>query len=74
MEAVIGLFLIVMLFALLTGNNGDRVEGGRPLGRSDGGSGSGSRITTVGSDNGSSNILPAMILLLTIVALMFNAG
>ena len=70
MEAVIGLFLIVGIVAVLTGAGRDGVDGGRTVTRSD----SGSRATAISSEGGSSGILPVMILLITIVALVFNAG
>ncbi len=69
MEAVIGLFGIVSIVALLTGAGRQGADGGRTVTRSE----SGPRATAVSNEDRSSAVLPVMILLIAIVALLFNA-
>lgn len=74
MEAVLGLFLIVMLFALLSGTSRSRTEGDRPVTRVEVAPSSSARTTTAANEGGLGGLVPALILLLTVMALMFNAG
>lgn len=74
MEAVLGLFIIVMLFALLSGTGRGRTEGDRPVTRIEVAPSSGARTTTATNEGGTGGLIPALILLLTVMALMFNVG
>jgi hypothetical protein len=71
MEAVLGLFLIVMLFALFSGM-GRSSEGDRPVTRTEVAPSRSAPASAATSDDGL-GLLPALILLLTVMALMFNA-
>ena len=77
MEAVLGLFLIVMLFALLSGASRSGAESDRPVTRIEiapTGSARTTSSTSTASEGGMGSIIPALILLLTVLALMYNAG
>jgi hypothetical protein len=74
MEAVLGLFGIVILFALLSGLGRGGAESDRPATRIEVVPNSNARTTTATSEGGLGSIVPALILLLTVMALMFNAG
>ena len=75
MEAVLGLFLIVMLFALLSGAGRGGAESDRPVTRIEVAPTANTRTTTATGESSSvGSIVPALILLLTVMALMFNAG
>jgi hypothetical protein len=71
MEAVLGLFAIVILFALFSGM-GRGAESDRPVTRSEVAPNTAARTTTATSEGGVGSILPALILLLTVMALMFS--
>ncbi len=72
MEAVLGLFVIVMLFALLSGMGRGGAERERPVTRSEVAPSATTRTPAATSDGGIGGLLPALILLLTVMALMFN--
>jgi hypothetical protein len=73
MEAVLGLFAIVMLFALLSGSGRGRADSDRPVTRIEVTPTSSVRTTTAKNEGGLGGLIPALILLLTVMALMFNA-
>ncbi len=71
MEAVVGLFVIVMLVALLSGaGRRDSGRGERPARYVE--VAPPPRSTAVASEGGSGSLVPALVLLLTIVALFFG--
>ena len=77
MEAVLGLFAIVILFALLSGGGRRGTEGDRPVTRIEvapSGSARTTSSTPAASEGGMGSVIPALILLLTVMALMFNVG
>jgi hypothetical protein len=74
MEAVIGLFLIVAMVALLSGaGQGGGGESERPVRYIEVAPSASARSTTATRDSGSSGLLPALVLLLTIIALFLGA-
>lgn len=71
MEALIGLFLIVVVFALLSGTVRN-AENERPAPRSE--RPSNTQAAAAPQEGGFGSLLPALIVLVTIMALMFNVG
>lgn len=74
MEAVLGLFFIVILFALLSGAGRSGAESDRPVTRIEVAPTNSARTTTAASEDGMGSLMPALILLLTVMALMFSVG
>jgi hypothetical protein len=74
MEAMIGLFLIVALVALLSGSGrSGSAENERPVRYIEVAPNASARSTTATRDSGSS-LVPALVLLITILALFLSAG
>lgn len=72
MEAVIGLFLIVALVALLSGAGRGGTDSEKPVRYIEVAPNASARTTTATRDSGSS-LVPALVLLLTILALFLGA-
>jgi hypothetical protein len=73
MEAVIGLFLIVALVALLSGApRSGSADGERPVRYIEVAPSASARSTTATRESGSSGLLPALVLLLTVIALFLG--
>lgn len=74
MEAVIGLFLIVAVVALLSGaGRSGSSEGERPVRYIEVAPSASARSTTATRDNGSGSLIAALVLLMTIVALFASS-
>ena len=69
MEALLGLFLIVVVFALLSGAGRSR-ESERPAARSE--RPANSQAAAAPQEGGIGSLWPALIVLMTIAALMYN--
>jgi hypothetical protein len=72
MEAVIGLFLIVALVAVLSGAGRGSTESEKPVRYIEVAPSASARTTSATRDGGSS-LLPALVLLLTVLALFLGA-
>jgi hypothetical protein len=74
MEAVIGLFLIVAMVALLSGaGRSGNVDGERPVRYIEVAPSASARSTTATRESGSGSLIAALVLLLTIIALFLGA-
>ena len=74
MEAVIGLFLIVAMVALLSGaGRTGSSEGERPVRYIEVAPSASARSTTATRDNGSGSLIAVLVLLLTIIALFASS-
>jgi hypothetical protein len=75
MEAVVGLFMIVILVALLSGagRSGSNEGEQRPVRYIEVAPNAGARSTTATRESSSSSLVPALVLLLTILALFVGA-
>ena len=74
MEAVIGLFLIVAMVALLSGaGRSGSSEGERPVRYIEVAPSASARSTTATRDNGSGSLIAVLVLFLTIIALFASS-
>lgn len=69
MEALLGLFLIVVVFAVLSGA-GRTTKGEQPVARSE--RPTNPQATAAPQEGGIGSLWPALIVLMTIAALMYN--